>query len=113
MLIPNKTVYALFAVWIFAIPIKKWWDDVALSKKWYEYGIMAVIIAGAVVVFKKVVTKYYYVVLREMVWVQENKTIAQDASRPAYTWQYMERHPWETIKFAWEGIKVDFWFNIM
>ncbi len=112
MLIPNKTVYALFAVWIFAIPIKKWWDDVALSKKWYEYGIMAVIIAGAVVVFKKVVTKYYYVVLREMVWVQENKTIAQDASRPAYTWQYMERHPWETIKFAWEGIKVDFWFNI-
>ncbi len=112
MLIPNKTVYALFAVWIFAIPIKKWWTDVALSKKWYEYGILAVLVAGGAVVFKKLVTKYYYVVMREMVWVQENKTIAQDPSRPSYTWQYMERHPIETLKFAWEGIKVDFWYNI-
>ncbi len=112
MLLPNKQVYVLFAFWILIIPVKKWWTDVALSKKWYEYTLLGVLLLAAIFVFKKVVTKYYYAILQGMVWVNDNKTIAQDASRPAYTWQYMERHPWETIKFAWEGIKVDFWYNI-
>ncbi len=112
MLIPNKTVYVLFAIWILIIPVKKWWKDVCLSKKWYEYATIAIILVGAVVVFKKLVVKYYYRVLSQMVWVYENKTIDQDSTRASYTWQYMTAHPIETLKFAWSGIKVDFWYNI-
>lgn len=112
MLIPNKTVYVLFAVWIFMIPLKKWWTDVMLSKKWYEYGILAVLVAGAAVVGRKIVVKYYWQVVRLLVWHADNPGIEQDRTREAYTIEYFMEHKMETLKFAWEGIKVDFWYNI-
>ncbi|MBO6283801.1 MAG: hypothetical protein J6M63_07715, partial [Pseudobutyrivibrio sp.] len=111
ILIPNKTVYALFAVWIFAIPIKKWWTDVALSKKWYEYGILAVMGAGVVVVGSKIITKYYYKIMQVTVW-KRSGGIETDETRNALTLEYFQAHKLETLKFAWEGIKVDFWYNI-
>ena len=111
VLIPNKTVYALFAIWIFAIPVKKWWTDVALSKKWYEYGILAVLGAGVVVVGKKLIVKYYYVIMQNVFWKYEGG-IETDSAREALTWTYFKAHKLETLQFAWEGIKVDFWYNI-
>ncbi|MBO5617568.1 DUF2142 domain-containing protein [Pseudobutyrivibrio sp.] len=111
ILIPNKTVYALFAVWIFAIPIKKWWTDVALSKKWYEYGILAVMGAGVVVVGSKIITKYYYKIMQVTVW-KRSGGIETDETRNALTLEYFQAHKLETLKFAWEGIQVDFWYNI-
>ena len=112
MLIPNKTVYVMFAIWFFCIPIKKWWKDVCLSKKWYEYSILAVIFAGIIVVGRKLVVKYYWAVYSQIVWKYENPYIEQDTSRQSYTWQYFLENKAETLKFAWEGIKVDFWYNI-
>jgi uncharacterized membrane protein len=112
VLIPNKTVYALFAVWIFAIPLSKWWKDVILSKKWYEYATFAVILAGAAFVVRKIVIKYYWAVVRMIFWKSDNPGIEQDPSREAYTVEYFLSHKLETLKFAWEGIKVDFWYNI-
>jgi len=112
MLIPNKTVYALFAIWIFAIPVKKWWKDVALSKKWYEYTILGVIGAGVAVVGAKLVRKYYYYILQQTIWKTAESGIETDTTRQSYTWDYILGHKLETLKFAWEGIKVDFWYNI-
>lgn len=111
MLIPNKTVYALFGVWFFMIPIKKWWKDVGLSKKWYEYGILAVVLAGIIVVGKKLVTKYYWAVYSQIFWKWDG-SIEQDDTMTSYTWYYFKDHIPETLKFAWNGIKVDFWYNI-
>lgn len=111
VLIPNKTVYALFAIWIFAIPVKKWWKDVILSKKWYEYAILSVMGAGVIVVGRKLITTYYYKVMKMTLW-NYNAGIETDSTRDALTWQYFETHKLETLKFAWEGIKVDFWYNI-
>ncbi|SFI04751.1 Uncharacterized membrane protein [Pseudobutyrivibrio sp. OR37] len=111
ILIPNKIVYALFAVWIFAIPLKKWWTDVALSKKWYEYSILAVLGAGLIVVGRKIVIKYYYVIMQNVFWKYDGG-IETDTSRDALTWNYFKAHKLETLKFAWDGIKVDFWYNI-
>lgn len=112
MLIPNKTVYALFGVWFLIIPVKKWWTDVALSKKWYEYGILAVILAGIVVVGRKLITKYYWLVYSEIFWKRGEVAIEQDDTMQSYTWWYFKDHKLDTLKFAWEGIKVDFWYNI-
>ena len=111
ILIPNKIVYALFAVWFFAIPLKKWWTDVVLSKKWYEYVILGVMGLGVVVVAKKVITKYYYVIMQSIFWKYDGG-IETDSTREALTWTYFQAHKLETLKFAWDGIKVDFWFNI-
>lgn len=111
MLIPNKTVYALFGVWFFMIPIKKWWKDVGLSKKWYEYGILAVILAGIIVVGRKLITSYYWSVYSQIFWKHDG-AIEQDDTMVSYTWWYFKDHVPETLKFAWDGIKVDFWYNI-
>lgn len=111
-LIPNKTVYALFAVWIFSIPVKKWWNDVVLSKKWYEYAVLGVIVAGAVVVVKKIVIKYFYRVMKQVFWTYNADVSEVDPSRQVLSWEYFLDHKAETIKFAWDGIKVDFWYNI-
>ena len=111
ILIPNKIVYALFAVWFFAIPLKKWWTDVVLSKKWYEYTILAILGAGLVVVGRKIIIKYYYVIMQSVFWKYEGG-IETDSTRDALTWGYFKAHKLETLKFAWDGIKVDFWYNI-
>lgn len=112
ILIPNKTVYALFAVWIFAIPLKKWWSDVILSKKWYEYGIILAIVLGCVFVVRKIFIKYFYLIGNQIFWKYAGAAIEQDSQREAWTWEYFKGHKLETIKFAWDGIKVDFWYNI-
>ncbi|SCZ78701.1 DUF2142 domain-containing protein [Pseudobutyrivibrio xylanivorans] len=111
-LVPNKTVYALFAIWIFAIPIKKWWSDVVLSKKWYEYGILAVIILGVVFVSKKVLVKYYWKIYQQVFWTNGTNYSEVDPSRQVWSWWYFKSHKMETLKFAWDGIKIDFWYNI-
>ncbi|QFJ53981.1 DUF2142 domain-containing protein [Pseudobutyrivibrio xylanivorans] len=111
-LIPNKTVYVIFAIWIFAIPVKKWWSDVVLSKKWYEYGILAVLIAGAAVVFKKVFVKYFWKVYSLIFWSSNESVSEVDPTRQVWSWEYFKGHKLETFKFAWDGIKSDFWFNI-
>lgn len=112
LLIPNKTVYVMFAMWIFMIPLKKWWTDLIISKKWYNYGILAVMVAGAVVVFRKVVVKYYWRIYSLVVWKGGGEGIEQDATRQAYSWDYLTEHVGETLRFTWEGIKVDWWYNI-
>ena len=113
ILLPNKTVYVMFVFWFFLIPMKKWWTDVVKSKKWWEYATLAVIFAGAAVVLRKLIVKYYYQILQATVWKRaERAVIDQDASRGSYTWEYMTKHPLETLKFTWEGIKVDWWYNI-
>ncbi len=112
VLIPNKTVYALFAVWIFAIPVKKWWTDVAKSKKWYEYATLGVLVAGFVVVFKRLVVPFYGYIMGEIFWRGDDSEIQSIPGIKAYTWSYFMDHKAETFKFAWDGIKVDFWFNI-
>ncbi|SDB38549.1 Predicted membrane protein [Pseudobutyrivibrio sp. YE44] len=113
MLVPNKTVYALFAVWIFAIPVKKWWKDVVLSKKWYEYVILGILGTGAVAVGYKVIRVYYWYVVANVVWRTPGVAmIEQDPSKSAYTIYDIYDNPLGTLKFAWEGIKVDFWYNI-
>ncbi len=113
ILLPNKTVYAIFAVWFFLIPLKKWWDQVIKSKKWYEYATLAVIVAGAAVVLRKLLVKYYYVILRNTVWRRgDTGFIEQDPSRPSYTVDYMKTHVGETLQFVFSGIKVDWWYNI-
>lgn len=111
ILIPNKIVYALFAIWFFAIPLKKWWTDVVLSKKWYEYTILAILGAGLVVVGRKIIIKYYYVIMQSIFWKYEGG-IETDSTKEALTWGYFKAHKLETLKFAWDGIKVDFWYNI-
>ena len=111
-LIPNKTVYALFAIWILAIPVKKWWTDVILSKKWYEYVTLGVIVVGAAVVIDKIVIKYFYRVVKLVFWTYNADVSEVDPSRQVLSWEYFLDHKWETIKFALEGIKVDFWYNI-
>lgn len=112
MLLPNKTVYALFAVWIFAIPVKKWWTDVALSKKWYEYAVLIPLILGGVVAFKKVFMKYYWQIHQLVLWNYQGAVSEVDPSRQVWSFEYAKSHKLETLKFAWEGIKVDFWYNI-
>lgn len=112
ILVPNKTVYVLFVIWILMIPLVKWWKDVVLSKKWYEYGLLAVLVAGAVVVCKKYLMQFYWQAYSLIVWKNENPYIEQDTSRESYTWQYILTHKWETFKFAMEGVKVDWWYNI-
>ena len=112
ILIPNKIVYALFAVWFFVIPLKKWWKDVILSKKWYEYTILSVLGLGVIVVGRKLIIKYYYVIMRLIFWKRDGDTIETDAARQALTWDYFLTHKKETFAFAWDGIKVDFWYNI-
>ena len=112
MLIPNKTVYALFAVWIFIIPVKKWWNDVVLSKKWYEYTILGILIAGFVVAFKKVVVRYYWQVYQLVFWKYEGAASEVASDRDALTWDYFKGHKLETFKFAWGGIKEYFWYDI-
>ena len=111
ILLPNKTVYVMFAVWILLIPVKKWWTDVALSKKWYEYVVSGVIVLGAATVGYKLIRKYYYSILSFTVWNYQG-VVESDPTLQAYTWQYFKEHPLETVKFAWEGIKVDFWYNL-
>ncbi len=111
-LIPNKTVYALFAVWILAIPVKKWWTDVILSKKWYEYVTLGVIVAGAVVVVDKIVIKYFFRVVKQVIWTYNADVSEVDPSKQVLSWEYFMDHKLETLKFAWDGIKVDFWYNI-
>ena len=111
-LIPNKTVYALFAIWILSIPVKKWWTDVILSKKWYEYAVLGVIVAGAVVVFEKIIVKYFYRVMKQVFWTYNADVSEVDPTRQVLSWEYFLDHKAETIKFAWDGIKVDFWYNI-
>ncbi|MBE5909980.1 DUF2142 domain-containing protein [Pseudobutyrivibrio sp.] len=111
-LIPNKMVYTLFAVWFFAIPVKKWWTDVCLSKKWYEYVLGGAFIAGAALVIKKLWPKYSYMLYDQFVLSWNHATIEQDATREAYTWATFLENPLDTFKFAWEGIKVDFWYNV-
>lgn len=111
-LIPNKTVYALFAIWILAIPVKKWWTDVILSKKWYEYVTLGFIVAGAAVVIDKIVITYFYRVVKLVFWTYNADVSEVDPSRQVLSWEYFLDHKWETIKFALEGIKVDFWYNI-
>lgn len=112
VLIPNKTVYILFVIWIFMIPLKKWWTDVILSKKWYEYGLVAVMVAGAIVAFKKYLKQFLLLAYSSIIWKYNNPYIEQDSTRQSYTWQYIVTHPKETIKFLLEGIKVDWWYNI-
>ncbi len=112
ILIPNKTVYALFIVWIFAIPVKKWWTDVALSKKWYEYATLGVLLAGLVFVIKKVAVPFYWYIVGSIFWRYDDMDIQTMAGVKGYTWYYFMDHKLETLKFAWDGIKVDFWFNI-
>ncbi len=112
ILIPNKQVYALFAVWILAIPVKKWWTDVLLSKKWYEYGIVAGLVFVLAVGLRKFFIKYYYAIGQQIFWKYAGESIEQDGTREAWTWEYFKAHKLETFKFAWDGIKVDFWYNI-
>ncbi|WP_044938821.1 DUF2142 domain-containing protein [Pseudobutyrivibrio sp. LB2011] len=112
ILIPNKMVYTLFAVWFFAIPLKKWWTDVGKSKKWYEYTLAGAFIAGALLVVKKFAGKYMYILYDMFVLAHNHATIEQDASRAAYSMYDVLDDPLGTLQFAWEGIKVDFWYNI-
>ncbi len=112
ILIPNKTVYVLFAIWFFVIPLKKWWNDVLKSKKWYEYGLLGVFIAGGVVAFKKFWPKFSYSLYDQFILTWNHETIEQDSTRAAYTIFDVIEDPWGTLQFAWEGIKIDFWYNI-
>lgn len=111
-LIPNKMVYVLFAIWFFAIPLKKWYTDVILSKKWYEYGLLGIFVAGAAVAIKKYYPIYAYKIYDVFVLKFNHATIETDASRAAYSMDDVFADPIGTLKFAWEGIKVDFWYNI-
>lgn len=111
VLIPNKTVYALFIVWIFIIPIKKWWD-VVISKKWYEYATVGVMLVGLVFVIKKLAVPFYWYIIGSIFWRYEDMDIQTMPGVKGYTWYYFMDHKLETLKFAWDGIKVDFWFNI-
>ena len=112
VLLPNKIVYVLFAIWIFVIPVKKWWTDVALSKKWYEYVVLAGIFSGIIVVGRKLFHVYYYKIMTQVFWKWDGVGIETDSSQQVYTWDYFTSHKLETLKFAWDGIKVDFWYNI-
>ncbi|MCR5416408.1 MAG: DUF2142 domain-containing protein [Pseudobutyrivibrio sp.] len=112
VLIPNKMVYTLFGLWFFAIPVKKWWTDVCLSKKWYEYTFLGVFILGVLVVVKKFYGKYSYMLYDFFVLSHNHATIETDPTRAAYTMNDVFADPIGTLQFAWEGIKVDFWYNI-
>ena len=112
ILIPNKMVYTLFAEWFFVIPLKKWWTDVAKSKKWYEYLLGGAFILGGIVVAHKLIVKYSYVLYDQFVLSHNHATIEQDATRTAYSMYDFLNDPLGTLRFAWEGIKVDFWYNI-
>ena len=111
VLIPNKVVYATFIIWIFAISFKKWWA-MLLSKDWKDYALLAAFAAVAVVIVKKLVIKYYWLTVRSILWKFEGATIEQDATRESFTAEYIVLHPKETLAFVWDGIKVDFWYNI-
>ncbi len=112
MLVPNKMVYALFIGWFFVIPLKKWGTDVVKSKKWYEYALLGVFLAGAAVALKKMVPKYSYILYDWFILHHNHPNIPQDATREAYKWVDFLDNPGATLKFAWEGIKKDFWYNI-
>ena len=112
VLVPNKMVYTLFAVWFFVIPLKKWWTDVCLSKKWYEYLLGGAFIAGAIGVVVKAYPKYSYMLYDQFVLSWNHANIETDSSRAAYTINDVIADPAGTAKFIWEGIKVDFWYNI-
>lgn len=110
LLMPNKIVYVTFAIWILCIPLKKWWE-LLTCKKWYEYGLLAIFFGFAAFIIKKVVVRYYWIAYSNIMWRLPGSTIDQDG-RESYTRWYIKDHPWETVKFAWEGIKLDFWYNI-
>ena len=112
ILIPNKMVYTLFGVWFFVIPLKKWWNDVILSKKWYEYVLGGAFLAGALAVGSKLFAKYSYMLYDQFVLSWNHTGIETDPSREAYTMEKVFADPLGTAQFAWEGIKVDFWYNI-
>ncbi len=112
ILIPNKMVYTLFGVWFFVIPLKKWWTDVALSKKWYEYVLGGGFILGAILAVMKMYGKYSYILYDQFVLTGNHAMIETDDTRAAYTLYDVAADPLGTAKFVWEGIKVDFWYNI-
>jgi len=112
ILIPNKQVYALFAIWFFAIPVIKWWNMVK-GKKWYDLAGVAVLIAGLATVGRKLVMKYYWIVYANIFWKwDEAAVIEQDGATTSYTWDDVVADPIGTLKFLWEGVKVDFWYNL-
>ncbi len=111
-LAPNKMVYVLFAPWIFMIPAKKWWKDVCLSKKWYEYSIIAAFVVAVIVILKKYLGTYLYLLHYYFTMSWDHQSIETDVSLRAYTLEDVKADPLGFLKFAWEGIKVDFWYNI-
>ena len=112
ILIPNKQVYALFAIWFFAIPLVKWWQMIK-GKKWYDLAGVAVLLIGFITVGRKFVMKYYWIVYSNIFWKwDEQAVIEQDGVRTSYTWETVVSDPIGTLKFAWEGVKVDFWYNL-